>query len=518
MSLTALLDNAFSRYPDRIALDDGRRRFTYRELDRRTRRLGHALLGLGLRPGDVIATVQHNSIEMVEFDLAAARFGLVRTMLNVRAPAADHRYCLEFSRAKALVFEAMLAEHIDALRPQLPDVQHWIAVGGPAPGWAHAYDDLLARASEAPSPVAPSLDDVHSLYFTSGTTGRPKGVVLAHRNWATITTAHLLDAFPTASREDTALLAAPLSHATGSLVLPHLSRGARLYVIDHFDAERILTLLATEGITASFMAPTMIMLLMQHAQRVDPAALRLKSLFYGGAPFAADRLAEALDLFGPTLIQGYGQWEAPVAFTHLKPWEHVEALRHAPHRLQSAGKPGTFARVAVLDDDGNELPPGSTGEIATTGEHLMIGYLDNPEATAELRAGPWQRTGDLGHIDEDGFVYITDRKKDMIITGGNNVYPRQVEEVLYEHPDVRELAVIGLPDPLWGETVHAVVSVKKGRVLDPAAFLAWARDRLPTDRRPRSVDVVEDLPKSHYGKILRRDLREHYRQRRLESS
>ncbi|PWC54641.1 AMP-binding protein [Azospirillum sp. TSO22-1] len=516
MSLTALLDNAFSRYAGRIALDDGRRRFTYRELDRRTRRLGHALLALGLRPGDTIATVQHNSVEMVEFDLAAARFGLVRTLLNVRAPAADHTYCLEFGRVKALVFEAALAPHIDALRPQLPGVEHWIAVGGPAPGWAHAYDDLLARASEAPPPAPPGLDDAHSLYFTSGTTGRPKGVVLAHRNWVSITTAHLLDAFPTASHEDTALLAAPLSHATGSLVLPHLARGARLYVIDHFDTERILTLFATEGITASFMAPTMIMLLMQHAQRLDRAALRLKGLFYGGAPFPAERLAEALELFGPCFVQGYGQWEAPVAFIHLKPWEHVEALRHAPHRLQSAGKPGTFARVAVLDDDGNELPPGSTGEIATAGEHLMVGYLDNPEATAELRVGPWQRTGDVGHIDGDGFVYITDRKKDMIITGGNNVYPRQVEEVLYEHPDVRELAVIGLPDPLWGETVHVVVSAREGRTFDPAAFLAWARDRLPTDRRPRSVDVVEELPKSHYGKILRRELRDHYRRRRLE--
>ena len=261
----------------------------------------------------------------------------------------------------------------------------------------------------------------------------------------------------------------------------------------------------------------MIMLLMQHAQRIDPASLHLTGLFYGGAPFPADRLAEALALFRPVLraglwpVGGAGRLHPPQNRGSM--WRRCAMPRTACNR---PAKPATFARVAVLDDDGNELPPGRTGEIATAGEHVMVGYLDNPEATAELRAGPWQRTGDVGHIDEDGFVYITDRKKDMIITGGNNVYPRQVEEVLYQHPDVGELAVIGLPDPLWGETVHAVVAPKDGRTLSAEAFLAWARDRLPTDRRPRSVDVVEDLPKSHYGKILRRELRDHYRQRRLE--
>ena len=513
MSLSRLFDNAAARFPERIALDDGQHLISYRRLAERSNRLGQALLGLGLQPQrDHLVSLQFNATTLVEYEIAAARFGFARSMLNARAPAEDHGYCTNLVDAAVFVFQEQFTEHVDRLRAQLPSVRHYVCVGR-APSWAHSYEDLLARAQDRAPAAHPLPGDVHSIYFTSGTTGRSKGVVLTQRNWSQVVTNFLVDAFPSIAQGDVALLCAPISHATGGLVYPHLARGARLRILDHFDPGQVARLLLEGGVTASFMAPTMIQLLLQGRHGLVAEKLRLKALMYGGASFPVDRLEDALAALGPVLVQGYGQWEAPIAFTTLQPREHSEALAGNPRILHSAGRVVTFAQVGIMDDEGRLLQPGQTGEIVTAGEHVMREYHKNPEATAEIRHGQWQRTGDVGEIDEDGYVYITDRKKDMIITGGNNVYPRQVEEALYRHEGVAEACVVGLENELWGETIHAVVVARPGTALDRESFLQWAHEQLPTDRRPRSVDFVEALPKNHYGKILRREIRDEARAR-----
>lgn len=513
MSLSRLFDNAAARFADRIALDDGRRQTSYRMLAERTNRLGQALLGLGLAPQrDHLVSLQNNASTLVEYEIASARFGFARSMLNARAPLEEHAWCTQLTEAAVFVFQEQFTAHVEQLRAQLPSVRHWICIGR-APGWALSYEELLAKAADRAPAAHPLPTDVHSIYFTSGTTGRSKGVVLTQRNWTQVTTNFIVDALPRIARDDVALLCAPISHATGGLVYPHLARGARLRILDHFDPAEVARLLLDGGVTSSFMAPTMIQMLLQGELGLAAGKLRLKGLMYGGAPFPVDRLEDALAALGPVLVQGYGQWEAPILFTALQPEEHLAALGGNTRILHSAGRAVSFAQVGIMDDEGRLLAPGETGEIVTAGEHLMREYHRNPEGTAEIRHGQWQRTGDIGEMDENGFVYITDRKKDMIITGGNNVYPRQVEEVLYRHEGVLEACVVGLENELWGETIHVVAAPRPGVTLDAASLLAWAHDRLPTDRRPRSADIVDALPKNHYGKILRREIRDAARAR-----
>jgi len=512
MSLSVLLENSLHKHGDRIAIEDDTRELTYSAFVDRADQLGQALLGLGVRPGETIAAIMHNAIELVEFDAAAARFGFVRSMVNVRAPMDDHIYCVNFINARAIVFEAAMTEHVEKMRDHLDTVEHFICVGGNA-SWALNYEDLLSKARAQRPDSFPSDTDLHSIYFTSGTTGRPKGVMLTHANWINVVTTHLIDLNPGLTKSDIALLAAPITHATGSLALPHLARGARLKVLDHFDPEKVADICVSRNITSSFMAPTMIQLLMQHMPSGSREKISFRSLIYGGAAFPIDRLVEAMEVFGPGMHQVYGQWEAPVAYCVLYPHEHVAQGNGNSRPLHSAGRATTFAEIDIMDDEGNLLPPGETGEIVTAGSHRMVGYLKNEEATAEIRHGKWQRTGDVGELDEDGFLYITDRKKDMIITGGNNVYPRQIEEVVYQNPEIEEACVVGIPDDLWGETVHLVAVRRPGTTVTEESLIGWARDRLPTDRKLRSVEFVDALPKNHYGKILRREVRDAARER-----
>jgi len=514
MNLDVLLSNAVDRHRDRIAVGDARRRFSYAEVDRRLNRLGQALLALGLGRQDRIASLQQNSIETFEVDLAAARFGFVRTLLNWRQTADDHAYVIDHAEAKVLVFGGQFVELVAGLRERLPLVRHYICVAdgaGPVPDWAHDYDALLAGAAETPPRYPVGEQDWHSIYYTSGTTGKPKGVVLSQRNWLVLVRNHLVDPFREVTSDDVLLHAAPMSHASGAFLIAHFVRGARQFIVPRFDAGEVLAAIERERVTTSFLAPTMILMLLEHPDHAKTDKSSLRNVVYGGAPMAAEHVRTVCREWGYVLSQGYGQWEAPQLMVAMNQAQHRIALEEGKeHRLASAGLPLSFCRIAVMDDEGNLLPTGAEGEIVTAGDHLMVGYLKNPEATAAERVGEWQRSGDVGRIDADGFVYLTDRKKDLIISGGNNIYPRVLEEVLHTHPAVHECIVVGVPDARWGELVHAVVIRRKGAELEADAFLAWCRDRLPGDKRPRSVEFVDELPKSNYGKILRREVRARY--------
>lgn len=507
MNLGQVIDSAVRKFGSRIAFSDPERRLTFKEADERSRRLGNALIALGMERGSRIATLQYNAIEIIEFDLCAARFGFVRSLLNARSDAQAHLQALQDCEARVLVFGEKHTAVVEGLRPSL-DIEHYICVGN-APRWAVRYEDLIAAAPADGPTWEVGEDDLHSIYFTSGTTGRAKGVVLSQRNWLVVIRNHLMDLYTHTGPDDVVLHAAPLSHASGVMMFSQLARGARQHVMERFDPGEALAIIERERVTTVYLAPTMVYKLLDHEDigRRDLSSLRM--LRYGGAPMAAERAKEAIARFGPVLAQAYGQWEAPQIFTVFTREQHVEALETGKlHRLMSAGMAMTYAEVGIMDDAGNLLPPGSEGEIVTAGDHLMVGYLNQPEETAALRVGKWQRTGDIGRMDADGYIYLTDRKKDFIITGGNNVYPREIEEVLYAHPSVHEAVAVGIPDQTWGETVHAVVVLKDGQSTEPDVLLEWCRTRLPTDKRPRSISFMSDLPKSAYGKILRREVRD----------
>lgn len=511
MNLNVLFENAVAKFSDRLAFQDATRSMRFAEIERRTRGLGNSLLALGLGKGSRIASLQYNSIETFEVDATAARFGFVRTLLNARYGVDDFEYALNHSGACTLVFEASFAQTVEKLRGRLPNVQHYVCIGEDNPVWSKRYEDLVGTNDEDGPPYEVTDTDWHSIYYTSGSTGRPKGVVLSQRNWLVVIRNHLTGPFRKAAATDILLHAAPMSHASGAMGLTHFMLGARQIVIPKFDALESLRLIEREKVTTTFLAPTMIQMLLQHPEHDRHDKSSLHSVVYGGAPMPVEHLKEAIRQWGPVFIQGYGQWEAPQLVTYLDQEQHgVAVAQGLEHRLASAGTPILFCAVAIMDDAGNLLPAGAEGEIVTSGDHLMVGYLDNPEATAADRQGIWQRTGDVGKFDADGFLYITDRKKDLIITGGSNVYPREIEETLHAHPDVQEVIVIGIPSDRWGEQVHALVVTKPQSAFDDSAFLDWCRERLGTDKRPRSVERIDELPKSAYGKILRREIRERY--------
>lgn len=515
MNLGHLLDRAFAQHAARIALADRSRSRTYHELNERTLRLGAALGKKGVRKGDRIASLQLNSIETIEFDVMAARFGFVRTLLNARQDVPAHLHALNDCKARVLFYGPEFAEDVARMRPSLPHVDLYIAVGS-ANGDGLSYEALVDAGQSHPVPYQVAASDWHSIYYTSGSTGRPKGVVLSHANWLVLVRNHLTDLFCGASTSDVVLHAAPLSHGSGAFVYAHLVRGARQQVLPRFDPELVLDEMERTRTTTVFLAPTMILKLLDADARRRRDLSSLHSVVYGGAPMAAERVVDAMRRWGPVFAQLYGQWEAPQLFTVMSQTQHREALESgAIHRLASAGTAITFARVAAMNDAGEILPPDVEGEIVTAGDHLMVGYLDRPDDTAAIRVGDWQRTGDIGRIGRDGFLYLVDRKSDVIVTGGSNVYPREIEEVLYAHPAVHEAIAIGVPDDVWGETVHALVVPRPNETIDANAFLDWCRDRLSRDKRPRSVESVSELPKSAYGKILRREIRSRYWESRL---
>lgn len=511
MNLDVLVGNALVAHGNRVAIEDADRKRTFAEIGDRTLRLASALAGRGLSKGARIASLQFNSIETFELDLMSARAGFVRTLLNARYSLDDFDYVLNHCRAEVLFFGAEFEESVLRLRSRLPAVSLYVCIGGRCPEWAVAYEDLLASGDPQWRAGPVDESDWHSIYYTSGSTGKPKGVVLAQKNWLVVVRNHLVGPLRRASSTDVLLHAAPMSHASGALGLTHFVIGARQLVMPRFDAEQVMALIDSARVTTTFLAPTMIRILLDHPKHDLYRKDSLHTVIYGGAPMPVEHLKEALARWGYVFSQGYGQWEAPQLVSFLDQDQHREAVEEGcMHRLASAGRPVPYCRVAIMDDAGRLLGPGEEGEIVTSGDQLMVGYLDHPEATAADRQGEWQRSGDVGRMDEDGFLYLTDRKKDMIITGGSNVYPREIEETLYRHPEVAEAIVVGIPSDKWGEQVHALVVPRAGCTFDEAAFLDWCRERFGPDKRPRSVERMAELPKSSYGKILRRELRQRY--------
>ncbi len=475
MQIGELIRRAGVLYGDAPALTEGTRTLSFRAFDEATDRLGNALLAEGLEPGDRVGVLLPNGIDCLIAYYALAKSGLVRVALNVRETDRDHAYKLAESGARALI-------HDGAGGFGLPFV------------WNKAVLRRLAEEGDGrPCRVDRALDEPLRLGFTGGTTGAPKAVTLTTRGETAELSAFLIDLVPDLAPGDTFLHAAPIAHASGAFFLPSLVRGVHSLVMPKFDAGGFLALAERGRATHTFLVPTMLAMIMEHAA-VETAELGFKRICYGASPIAPSLLKRVLARFGPILAQTYGQAESPMVITCLKPEDH--------DRAGSCGRPYTTVEVAVFDEDDRPLPPGERGEIVCRGTQLMAYYWNRPEETRAAFRNGWLHTGDIGTMDEDGFFYIVDRKNDMLISGGYNVYPREVEDVLLAHEGVVEAAVVGLPDEKWGERVHAVVAGRPG--LDREALLAHCRARLARYKCPKGVDIWDELPKSAAGKILRR--------------
>jgi len=500
MNLAALLSDVARRLPEQPAVSDDRNSSSYRELAERIARLAGGLRARGLMPGDRVLLSLENCGEFFELLFGCWAAGLCAVPANARLHPREVEYIAENSGARLLVATPGLA---DALAPLAGTVSTLAAIISTQT----AEYDALVTNSEPVLPETGSPTDRAWLFYTSGTTGRPKGAVLTHRNLLFMSQCYYADVDHLDER-DTHLLAAPVSHGAGLYALPFLLEGAHQIVLPHFEVPAILDIIQRHRRVSMFAAPTMLTRL-AHSPEVAGADLgNLRTIYYGGGPMYVADLEKALGLFGPRLYQLYGQGESPMTITGLDQRLHADSVHPRwRERLGSAGVPRTGVLVKVVDESDRELPPGEIGEIVTRSECVMEGYWRNPEANAETLRGGWLHTGDLGSIDEDGFLTLRDRSKDMIISGGSNIYPREIEEVLLRHPDLVEASVVGRPHPDWGEEVVAFIVTRPDAEIAEAALDRLCLDHIARFKRPREYRFVEALPKNNYGKVLKTELR-----------
>jgi len=493
------------RHPDRTALWHHGRETTYAELDRRSSQVAGALLRAGVEPGDRVCFLDKSHDHAFEALFGAAKAGAVFTPVNWRLAAPEIAYVVQDAEASVVLVGGEYAETVEKIRPELPRVRRVVGFDD-APADAIPFAEWRdAEPADDPRLDRPEDETAWQLY-TSGTTGHPKGTELTHRNLLG-TMATGLMGFGDVREGDVGLVVAPLYHIGGAgYALLLVMAGMELVVTREFDPGEILRLVSERRVNHSFWVPAMMLFLLNHPDCPKTDFSSLKSILYGASPIPEDLLVQALDTFRCNFIQAYGLTETTGAICLLEAPDHVPG---SP-RLRSCGRPVFGTEVRVVDADGRPLPSGEVGEIAVRGEQVMKGYWNLPDATAQAIVDGWFRTGDAGYYDEDGYLYIHDRVKDMIVTGGENVYPAEVESALFAHPDVADVAVIGVPDDRWGEVVKAVVVRRPGSELDAEELIAWCADRIAGYKRPRSVDFVDALPRNPTGKVLKKELRERY--------
>lgn len=499
MNLAHLLQRAAKVWGERPALSVGKTvQLTYAETGRRVPRLAAGLVAAGkLERGDRVALLLKNCPEYWELLFALWHAGMVAVPVNAKLHAREVAWILDNAGAKlAVVSEALVSE----LKPLTPTPLILLE----SPEFAALYDAAL------PLPVADvTPDDLAWLFYTSGTTGRPKGAMLTHRNLVAAVMNYFADVDHIAP-QDCIIHCAPISHGSGLYGLPHVARGANQVIPESggFDPAETLDLIAHWPGCSFFFAPTMVHRLIHAPQITGADTSNLKTIVYGGGPMYVADLQDAMRVLGPKLAQIYGQGEAPMTITGMDKAMHVDT-GHPRHlqRLGSAGVARTDVEVRVVDADDNPLPNGEIGEIVCRGDVVMAGYWRNPEATAQALRNGWLHTGDVGSFDDDGYLTLKDRSKDMIISGGSNIYPREVEEVLLQHPDVDEVSVVGKPHADWGEEVVAFVVRRYGSSVGEATLDALCLDHIARFKRPKQYRFLPALPKNNYGKVLKTELR-----------
>ncbi|MCU4185930.1 AMP-binding protein [Acidiferrimicrobium sp. IK] len=497
---------AVIRHGDRPALVDSRGTLSYNELWERSARLAGGLRSHGIAKGDRVVAVMHNRNEWVETDLAVSMIGGIRGRLNARDGEREWTVTLEDLTPKVVVAGPEFVDTLERIRSASPNVGDFSLL---VLGTGSSYEELI-DASKPTDPVPVDEDDIYLVFHTSGTTGRYKGAVYLHRNWFN-TYRNIMALFMGGLDHTDALLhVGPLSHQSGILTAPALYQGARSVMMEHFDPESFFEIVERERISCTILAPAIINMLATHPSAAAANLSSLKVIYYSGAPISPTALSKAMEVFGPIFLQGYGSTEGGTVYnTILYPDEHVRALEHNPERLSSCGRPVPFFDVRLVDDDGHEVPVGEMGEIWVRGDAASVRYWNQPEATAQAYEDGWFKMGDLAIRDPEGYITIVDRKNDMIVSGGLNVYPREVEDAIASHPAVREVAVIGVPDEKWGEGVMACIAPVAGATPTLDEIQQHCRDvGLASYKKPIRLELVDEVPKTAVGKLFRRALRE----------
>jgi long-chain acyl-CoA synthetase len=506
MNITHGLRRALQVKPHAVAILEGDRTLTWAELGERVARLAGALRQLGVTKGDRVAVLMQNSVRYLELYLAVGWAGAIVVPLNIRWSVAENRSALEDCAARLLVIDDAFVDAGKALAAGIPALTLMHADDGAPPAGVVGYEARLAAAAAIPDAMA-GRDDPAGIFYTGGTTGRSKGVTLSHGNLTFNALQSLAEGvFPP---DAIYLHAPPMFHiANGWSMYCMMINGGTNVVIRAFTPEAAAAAIERFRVTHTLFVPTMIQMFVDHPGIAGYDLSSLRQIVYGASPIAEALLDRAMArLPGVRFMQAYGMTELSPLATILSPEDHVGEGR-AKGRHRSGGRASLGVEIQIVDADGQPVPPRTVGEIAVRGDNVMTGYWNRPDETAKAIVDGWMHTGDGGYMDEDGFVYIVDRIKDMIITGGENVYSTEVENVVAQHPAVQQCAVIGVPHPHWGEAVHAVVVCKPGASLDPAELIAFCKERIGHYKCPRSVDVrTEPLPISGAGKILKRELR-----------
>jgi len=508
-TVASLVRRAAALHRDRLAIIDGDRRITYGQLGERSNRLANALIGLGLTKGDRVGILSSNRAEYIEIDFALAKAGLVRVPLYARNSPREHLHFIEDSQLNGLIVESKLMGDLVEATNGRPDEAVAVLVSmGKSEFPCHEYEELIAQASGTDPAVPVAGSDLCQIRYTAGTTGLPKGAATTHVATATAVLGNVYAQSHDGGlrAEERILHLSPFSHAGGFFVPGHSWVGMTHVIMHGWDAEMFLRLVQEEHVSATLVVPTMISVLIEQPElldRYDVSSLRCFS--YSAAPIAPTLLERAVERFGAVFNQGWGLSESPSFCTLLPSGDHRLS---EPELLSSCGFALPWVDLEILDDDGQPLPPGEVGEIAVRGPQLMEGYVGQPEATARALEGGWLTTGDVGTIDERGYMYIRDRKGYLIISGGFNIWPAEVEDALATHPAVVECAVVGMPDEKWGDIVCAVVRCKLGQRPTEQELTDHCRLSLASYKKPKQVIIVDEpLPKSEAGKIAKSDIK-----------
>ena len=498
-------------YPDQAAFVYGDRRITFEEYNGRVNSLVHALHALGVKKGDVLGVLSWNCIEYMDVFGAAAKGGFVIAPFNVRLSANEVEYLINNSEAGTLFVGIEMAQMLEALKPKIPKVKHFVGLEQSWPGMV-SEADLITKYGRSEPDAGVDEDDPFLICYTSGTTGLPRGALYTHGRLREDIVCHSMEV--PIGVEDRGISLMPFFHIGGIEINQYLLYNAATNVImKSFDPKALLAAIEREKITNIVLVPThlAVMLDLPEFEKTDVSSV--KRIYYAGSPMPTEILKRGMKAFGPGFFQGYGQTESGPVIAFLKERDHqvLDKPAEVQERLLSIGHPAIGVHVRIVDENGKDVLPGEMGEIVAKSRHIMKEYWRKPEETREAIKDGWLHTRDMGRYDKDGFIYIVDRKQDMIVSGGENIYPREVEEVLYRHPAVAECAVIGIPDPKWVEAVHAVVCLKRGATATREELIEFCKKNIARYKAPKSIDIGQELPKSATGKILKREIRKKYR-------
>ena len=515
MNTTEFLTIANAICPDKDAMVFEENRFTFNQLNERVNRLANALLGMGVQKGDRVALLHVNGNQCVETYFAVGKIGGIFVPLNFRAKANELTYMLNTAEANTVFAGERYIELVDSIKSELSTVRNYISIEGSHDGYTY-YEDMISSASDEEVFTEIDDDDTTILMFTAGTTGFPKGVMLSHNSFSIYVLENVTPADPVSEEKN--ILTVPLYHVAGIQAMMAAIYGGRTLVMERqFEPAEWMGLVQDEKVGRAMMVPTMLKQLMDHPGFGNYDLSSMQVITYGAAPMPLPVIRKAMELFpGVSFINAFGQTETASTITTLSPADHViegteEEKEKKLKRLGSIGRPMSDVEMKIIDEEGNDLPVGEVGEIVARGPRAMSGYWKEDEKTAKtIDKDGWVHTGDMAYMDEDNYFFLAGRNTDMIIRGGENISPEEVEGVLHEHSKIEEAAVIGIPDDDWGEVPMCIVVLKKGEKATEAEIIEHCRTALASYKRPRSVSFTDELPRNQMGKVLKRVLREQY--------